>query len=755
MVRLRIPIVCLWIAGAGYVTQALPTISSAQVGSLGDLVPTNAPAIKAERTSDALFGFPLISRTILVQHRPQGLSPAAQARVLTRAGAIDQHRYSGLSAIAGAIPFTNTLGKPPFSRQNSTTALTYLFFGPGVSARRKLALSHRLAAQRIAQPGDGYVGVTGSLPARHAQSTIVSTRLALVEIATLLLVLLVVGLYFRSPGAPLATLAAVAIAYLVSVRVIAFIGEKIGVSVPSEVEPVLLVLMFGVITDYSVFFLSRMRRLLGDGLPRLDAARRTTQEIAPIVATAGTTIVLATLSLIVAKLGFLQAFGPGLAMAIVIAMLVSLTLIPALLAIAGGWLFWPTRPGRDVLPGRGREEPQDHATERPRRTLTVRLAAEHPRAVLIGTVLGLVAATSGITQTSVADPLVRGLPDSAGAKRAYTAASQGFAPGILAPTVLVLRAPGIRTSAGRRAAARLQSLLEQQPGVAAVAGPASDPVKLDLGAAVSKKADAVRYVMIFDADPLGSRAISVLSSIQRAGPRLLARAGLSHAKLLYAGDTALVQETVNATMADLGRVGPVVLSVVLLMLAVFLRSLVAPLYLVFASLLALGAAFGIGTYVFQYGLGYGDVTYYVPFAAAVLLIALGSDYNVFVVGRIWQEARHRPLREAIVVGGAGAARAITVAGLILGCSFGLLAIIDVQSFRELAIVMGLGLIIDTLVVRTLLVPALIALFGHRGGWPGKGLQQVRQLRPVSSRAEPEVSPIALPERPASGGTGTV
>ncbi|HZE05147.1 MAG TPA: MMPL family transporter [Solirubrobacteraceae bacterium] len=727
LVWLRFPIILAWVAGAVYVTAVLPTIEQAQVGALGDLVPHNAPAITAEVTSNRLFGFPLISRTIIVQHRRDGLSAAAQARVVARAAAIDGRQYPDLTRIAGAIPLTNTLGKPPFSRQNSTTALTYLFFNTSVSASRKLTLAHRLAREHIARPGDGYVGVTGTIPARHAQGTIVTGTLPLIELATIILVIVAVGLHFRAPGAAGVTVLAVALAYLVAVRVIAYVGEKIGVSVPSEVEPVIVVLLFGVITDYSIFFLSRMRRLLADGLPRLEAARRTTQDVAPIVATAATTIVLATLTLIVAKLGFLQAFGPGLAMAIIIAMAVSLTLIPALLATFGQLLFWPARPAQGT--GVAAKGASARGPRRIVRSRAVRLAARHPLLVTIGTVAVLLAAAGGITQTSIGDPLIRGLPNGAGAKRAYRAASAGFAPGILAPTVLVVQQPGIRTPAGLRAAVRLQRLLERQPGVAAVGGPASDPVRLELGAAVSRRADAVRYVVILNADPLGSRAISILDRIQRAAPRLLGTAGLRGARTLWAGDTALVQETVNATMADLARVAPVVMAAVLLMLALFLRALLAPVYLLAASILALAAAFGIATYLFQDLLHYQDVTYYVPFAAAVLLVALGSDYNVFVVGRIWQEARRRPLREAIEIGGSGAARAITVAGIILGLSFALLALIDVQSFRELAVVMAVGLFIDTMIVRTLLVPALISLWGRLGAWPGMRRRKTAMVLP--------------------------
>ncbi len=153
-------------------------------------------------------------------------------------------------------------------------------------------------------------------------------------------------------------------------------------------------------------------------------------------------------------------------------------------------------------------------------------------------------------------------------------------------------------------------------------------------------------------------------------------------------------------------------------LAGFLRALVAPLYLVAGSVLALAAALGLTAVVADSVLGWAELTFFVPFAAAVLLVSLGSDYNVFLAGRVWQEARGRPLREAVSEAGARAAAAIGVAGIVLALSFAVLALVPVRAFRELALAMALGLLIDAFLVRTLLLPALIVLVGPRSGWPG-------------------------------------
>jgi RND superfamily putative drug exporter len=167
--------------------------------------------------------------------------------------------------------------------------------------------------------------------------------------------------------------------------------------------------------------------------------------------------------------------------------------------------------------------------------------------------------------------------------------------------------------------------------------------------------------------------------------------------------------------------------VILVLLALLLRALVAPFYLLAASVLALLAALGLTVWIFQGILGYNSLVYYVPFVVAVLLISLGSDYNVFVVGRIWEEARRRPLREAVAVAAPRASRAITTAGLALAAGFGLLALVPLAQFREIALAMALGILLDTFVVRSLLVPALVVLFGRVGSWPGPTVPPVRRF----------------------------
>jgi putative drug exporter of the RND superfamily len=330
-------------------------------------------------------------------------------------------------------------------------------------------------------------------------------------------------------------------------------------------------------------------------------------------------------------------------------------------------------------------------------------------------VLALLAAASGLLRLELGNPLIRGLPPDSDARVAYQQASRGFAPGILSPTVVIVQ--GEAVSERRRGLARFQRALGAQPGVAAVVGPAYQPTGREFGAVLSSTGDAARYFLVLDSDPLGARAVRRLARLRARAPQLVEEAGLADATVLFAGDTALVSETIAKTREDLRRIAPAGLAVVVLILVIFLRALVAPLYLVAASALALAAALGLTVYAFQGLLGFGELTYFVPFAAAVLLLSLGSDYNVFLIGDVWAEARRRSLREAVAVAGARAATPIAIAGLVLAGSFALLVLVPIRPFRELAFTMSIGLLLDAFVVRTLLVPALIVLVGSRGAWP--------------------------------------
>jgi putative drug exporter of the RND superfamily len=284
---------------------------------------------------------------------------------------------------------------------------------------------------------------------------------------------------------------------------------------------------------------------------------------------------------------------------------------------------------------------------------------------------------------------------------------------------------------------RLGRELEQRPGVAGVLSPGALPAELARGALVTRSGDAARFVIVLDHEPLGATAISDLNRLSATMPTLLHRAGLDGVHFGLAGDTAVAGELVAATNADLLRIGVAVLVINLILLMVFLRAIVAPVLLLGCSVLALAASMGCLMLVFQGRLGHDGVTFYVPFAASVLLLSLGSDYNIYGVGHIWSRANHTTLRQAIAERIPETSDAITAAGFTLAASFGMLAIVPLRHFRELAFVMALGVLLDALVVRSILVPTVLSLLGRFSAWPRKlpGQDATRAREPVASAAD--------------------
>jgi len=701
VVVLRWPIVLGWAAVAA---AALWLPASAQQADLGGFAPPNSKAIATEKASAEAFGFPLLSRTVLVQRNPSGLSAEAQQRAVQRAVGVAEGTIGDVGPIAAAVPVVNV--KDVFtSSEQGTTALTYIFTKPGTSFGDEVDAARAFGEQHVNEPDDHLVGVTGTLPSQVEQSDILYDHLLLLECLTLAVVIGVVALKFRSFVAPLVALLTAAVSYFLAVRVTDYVGGLLQQGgAPEELKPLVLALVLGIVTDYAIFYLSSMRTGLEEGLDRLTAARASAAQTGRIVLVAGIAVAAGCAAMLVAESGFLRAFGPALSLSVLTSVIVSVTLLPALQAIFGRGLFWPAKPRRD----RSRAVSRAAA-----RVLTVRVVAlVLGGACIVG--LGLLAAHAGQVRLQVS--FVAALPADSEPAQAARAAAAGFAPGVIAPTEVLLQGSGV---ADRQKLSDLSAELGTQPGVAGVLSPSALPDEAAQGALVTKSGDAARLLLVLDGDPLGATAISDVNHLSAAMPGLLQRAGLEGTGYGLAGDTAVAAELVAATNSDLRRIAVAVLVVNLLLLMVFLRAVVAPVLLLACSLLALAASLGCLALVFQDRLGHDGVAFYVPFAASVLLLSLGSDYNIYGVGHVWTRARDTSIRQAIAERVPETSGAITAAGITLALSFGMLALVPLRQFRELAFVMGLGVLIDAFVVRTVLVPALLTVLGRFSAWPRK------------------------------------
>jgi RND superfamily putative drug exporter len=550
-----------------------------------------------------------------------------------------------------------------------------------------------------------------------------------------LLILIVVALAFRSLLAPLTVLAIAAVGYLVYFPILDQLAHALNFEVPRQLEPVLLALLLGVVTDYCVLFFSAFRDELDTGTDSVTSARNALRLNGSVVAVAGLTVAGGTIALLAAPFAIFRALGPALALTVLVGLAVCLTLTPAMMTILSWRLF-------TVLPVRGSERGDQlefgHPDERQRlltRGIQLLTARGPAAAAAVGVVVLLGLASLPLAQARLDLSFTAGLPRDDGVSEGAQLLQAAGIRGISAPTEILIEQDGV--TAQRAALSRLEEAISRQPGVVRVLGPTDLPTERARGLVLAESGNAARLVVVFDSDPLAAQAISNVRLLQDRMPELANESGLTQAQISMTGQTLIAAEVAQLTRESLQITLVVALVIELLILSVYLRALVAPIALLACSVLSVTAALGLTTLLFQNILGQQGLTFYAPFSAAVLLIALGSDYNVFSVGSIWAEAKRRPLAQALTIAVPKASHAITVAGLILAATFALVAIIPLSTFRQIAFAMSVGLLLDTLVIRPVLTPAVLTLLGRWASWPSKrvttGEPTDRQLR---ARAEP-------------------
>ena len=716
------------VAALAFLPRLSPTGSrSGQNGGISK----SAPAVRTQAESVRRFAFPLLAQNVAVQHDPAGLPLAVQAQTVARAVQLDTGGLPGLRGIAGALPLTDELRLLPSSTQSGTTALTYLFYRPTVSPSRAAELSDAYARRYLSGPGKGLVGVTGAYQAEAEQGNAISGSLTIIELVSIALLIVIVAGTFRSVAAPLLTLAAAGIAYELSQRLLGVATTHLSVTVPAELDPILIVILLGIVTDYSVFYLTAARRRTRQGLSGREAAAGAAREVTPVVVAAGLTVAIGTAMIATARLPVFADLGPGLAVTVAVTLAVASTFVPAALWLLGSRVFWPARPSTGPA-----------GTARAR--LLGGLARPVAAAAVVVVGVGLLAVGGWpLRNASIGVNMISDLPGSGQTARAAAAAGDGFAPGIVAPTEIVLTQAGAaRHRAGLDA---LQAEISRRHGVAGVLGPAdSIPGLTAQGVFVARDGSAARYLVVLDASPLGSAAIADLHGLRAAMPAMLRDAGLA-GRVGYAGDTALSASITAPAKGDLLRVGLLVMLATLAVMVLFLRSLVAPVVLALTGALTVAASLGITSVLFSGPVRDAGFTFYVPFAAEVLLLAFGADYNLFLTGEIWHTATTRPFRDAVPVGAGRAASAINVAGITLACSFIVLVLVPLSSFRELAVAMAGGLLIDTFLVRLVVVPAALQLLGTRSRWPRRSLRRQTQTDPLPPLSPQAAPPVACSE----------
>jgi RND superfamily putative drug exporter len=702
LVRLRFAVVLFWAVVALAAYLYLPALGDSTSSSLSDVVPESAPASKAESQAEGLSGS-VEAPAILVYSNPEGFTRAELEEMRGGIQRLNQgpgRSYGLLRAVPLAAQNTSNPTRVDRGLLGSKALPVLLYFERGTHLT-ETAASVREIREDLKGPGPLQTSVTGIRLVQYDTKVAIEENLGLVTVVTTLAIFLVVALTYRSLVAPLVPLVSIGLATFLTLRVLGWVASEQGASVPAQIEPIIVVLLFGVGTDYALFLLSRTRQALEEGTGRVEAARVGVEKVGGILLSSAAVLIVAFVLLVLAELGLYRVLGPGLALALCIVFVVTLTLVPALLAVLGPAAFGRRSPAR-------RPDPSWPALQR-------------RSGLIVGVIVaGLIFASAGNLGLRVGFDQLANLPDSAASVHGYEELSGEFPGGVLAPVNVLVRGEDLdeKNEELLRLQRGLQAELLDAGGSALTFGPqyAGRVPQIDF---VTPDGSVARVLLVFYGPPFSPEALDQVLRLQDRLPTLLEQAGLEDATGVVGGQTALSAAARDTSGADLKNVAPLLFAVSFVVLALLLRTPIAPIYLVISTALSFAATLGVCTVLFQNVLGQDGVVYYVPFTLFLLLVALGSDYNIFIMAAVREEAEGRPLKEAVPAALARTGPTINAAGLTLAASFLALTLIPLQDFFQVGTAVALGVLLDAFVIRTLLVPALVLLVGPRGFWPAK------------------------------------
>jgi RND superfamily putative drug exporter len=665
--RTKYLVLIFWVIVIGLTGSLAGKLMGAEKNDASAYLPASAESTQ-ELNLQSKFVPKNLNPAVVVYTRPSGLTPAD-----LRKAAADARRFAALPAVHGRV----TGPIPSDDRQAMQTIVgSSLGFNANIGA---FVDNLRATASR----GDPGLSVHIAGPAASAADQVkifngIDTTLLYSTLAVIIVLLL---LTYRSPVLWLLPIISAGVSLTVAQAVI-YLLTKHGLVVNGQSGGILVVLVLGASTDYALLLVARYREELRRHEDRHEAMAIALRRAGPAIIASAGTVIAGMLCLLVAESADISGLGPVAAIGIAVGLLAMITLLPALLVIAGRWVFWPLRPryGSDEPTARG-------VWARIGRRLAIR-----PRLVWVTTAVLLACAWLGLIGFKVG-PLTtaesfRGTPASVAAEQVL---AQHFAGGAGEPVAVIGNAS---------AAPQLRTALAGTNGIAAVAPPVVKDGLVYLQGTLASQPDS----------PAAAATADRVRAAVHAVPGADAKVG---------GGTAITTDVERYATRDRNLIIPLVLLVVLIILGLLLRSVVAAFLLIGTVMLSFGAALGLSALVFRHVFGFAGADTAMPLFAFVFLVALGIDYNIFLMTRVREESKRSGTRLGAITGLGATGGVITSAGLILAGTFATLGTLPLVILTEIGFTVAIGILIDTIIVRSVLVTALTLDVGRRMWWPSR------------------------------------
>ncbi|MGF0312174.1 MMPL family transporter [Rhodococcus sp. IEGM1428] len=646
--------------------------SNDSAGQSPNSLPTSAESYQVDQL---LAEFPAsdTAPVILVLSRTDGtdLTPAdieAAAAAQTRLLAVDR-----------SVP--DESGPPPIVAPDGKAAIALVQVDSELSGFTLNELITELrSAATDGLPPDLRAQVTGG-PAFGADiaNSFSGANFTLLAVTALVVAVLLIVTY-RSPILWLVPLLVIGFADRFATTVGTALAEVTGLSFDGSTSGITSVLVFGAGTNYALLLISRYREELRRESDHRLALRQAVRQAGPAIIASNATVVLALLTLLLAILPSTRSLGALAAAGLVVAAVFVLFVLPPLLALCGPKLFWPFVP---------KQSDRDTTTEGVWHSIAAGVS-RRPVATASVTIVALLACCAALFGTQIGLSQTEQFRVTAESVEGFDTLSQHFPAGSADPTTILAPTSSIDEVIG---------IVEGTDGIVSV-----DRVA-DSGTGLT------RLSVVTDAAPASENSFTVIESLRSA------LAGVDDARV--GGSDAKALDTTDAAARDRLVVIPAILAVVLAVLLILLRAVVAPLILVATTVLSAVAAIGIGSWVSLHIFGFPALDDNTPLFAFLFLVALGVDYTIFLVTRTREETPRHGTRAAIVRAVSATGGVITSAGIVLAAVFCVLGVLPLITLTQLGIIVGLGILLDTFVVRTVVIPALFTLIGPRIWWPNR------------------------------------
>jgi RND superfamily putative drug exporter len=738
VVRFRWLVLAAWIVLIVLTSASLPSLGSEVNNDNSQFLPASTPSSRAATLATPILGsFTDSSQINIVAAQTGGAISAADEGALAR-----------LIVATRSVPRVTAVRALAVSADGSAVQiLVRARVNQADITHQKTLISNLERAIVDARPPPGLaVKLAGAVATNVAQQVSSQKTGNETQMFSFIFIILLLLVIFRSLLAPLITLIPAGVSLLVSTRLIGELGAH-GLKISEITELLLIILTLGAGTDYGLFLVFRVREEIRGGMDGHAAVERALVRVGESITASAGTVILALLTLLLASFGIYHDLGIPLAIGIAVILLAGLTLLPALLAIFGKAAFWPTR----VTAGGARDGAWGRIAARLIRRPGLTLGA----GVLLFGVLALFALgyrSSGFGGAASAPKGTSAAAGNALVARHFPQSSANPAnlifryrtpvwddPSEVARAEASLRASGQftallgplspnGTALSPATYARLHALLGNPlklPSIQPAAGRAVPTADYNAYRSSAAFVGADGHVIQFEASLRagGQQSTGALNATPRIRSVIAQAARSSGATASgVAGEAAALYDVSATSNHDLVHIVPVAIVAIAILLAIVLRSLVAPLYLIISVAFSYLAALGVSTLIFIDIAGDSGLTFILPFLMFIFLLALGEDYNILVMTRIREEAKTLPLKDAVVRAVGRTGSTVTSAGLVLAGTFGVLAVVAGSSasgsqVRAIGFGLAIGILMDTFVVRTLLVPATVTLLGRRNWWP--------------------------------------